>query len=174
MNISFISKMYWSKQKIVSPIRLKRVKKRQEYWRAASLFYIERYWHLTRNLDRILPLMSKLSGKFHRFSAINGSIEMLKNGLISKIQSKWNFKLFCEAQTMSYLKEITQISLPHQKKASNISGTKSLIQKFTRTYKHLLSEGLENPVRRHLEMVQWNVSFWHQPEIRLLENLESG
>ena len=150
------------------------MKKRQEYWRAASLFYIERYWHLTRNLDRILPLMSKLSGKFHRFSAINGSIEMLKNGLISKTQSKWDFKLFCEAQTMSYVKEITQISLPHQIKALNISGTKILIQKFTRTYKHLFSECLENLVSRHLEMVLWNVSFWHQPEILLLENLESG
>ena len=55
---------------------------------------------------------------------------------------------------MSYVKEITQISLFHQIKASNISGTKILIQKFTRTYKDLLSKCLENSVGRHLEMVQ--------------------
>ena len=76
-----------------------------------------------------------------------------------KIQSKWNLKLFCEAQTMSHLKEITQISLTHQIKTSNISGTKIFLQKFTRIYRHLLSECFENPVRRHLEMVQCKCFF---------------
>ena len=35
-----------------------------------------------RNFAMILPLTldSKLSGKFERFSAIDGNIEMLKNG----------------------------------------------------------------------------------------------
>ena len=33
-----------------------------------------------RNLATIFPLKSKLSGKFQRFNAINGSIAMLKNG----------------------------------------------------------------------------------------------
>ena len=33
---------------------------------------------LTRKLAIILPLKSKLSGKIQRFSAIDGSIEMLK------------------------------------------------------------------------------------------------
>ena len=104
--------------------------------------------------------MSKLSRKFHRFSAINGSIEMLKNGSISKNSIKMkNFKLFCVAQTVSHLKQITQISLPHQIKASNISGTKIFLQKFTRIYRHLLSECFENPVRRHLEMVQCKCLF---------------
>ena len=113
-----------------------------------------------RNLHQILPLMSKLSGKFHRFSAIDGSIEMLKNGSISKNSIKMkNFKLFCEAQTVSHLKKITHISLPHQVKASNISGTKISIQKFTRIYRHLLSKCFENPVRRHLEMVQCKCLF---------------
>ena len=32
-----------------------------------------------RNIDNILPLKSKLSGKFQGFNAIDGSIEMLKN-----------------------------------------------------------------------------------------------
>ena len=43
------------------------------------LFYIERKWLLLRNLARILPLKSKLSGKFQCFNAIIGSIKMLKN-----------------------------------------------------------------------------------------------
>ena len=112
------------------------------------------------NLYQILPLISKLSGKFHRFSAIDGSIEMLKNGSYSKNSIKMkNLKLFCEAQTVSHLKEITQISLPHQIKASNISGTKISLQKFTRIYRHLLSKCFENPVHRHLEMVQWKCLF---------------
>ena len=37
-----------------------------------------------RNLATVLPLKSILSGKFRRFNAINGSIKMLKNSLISK------------------------------------------------------------------------------------------
>ena len=38
-----------------------------------------------RNLATIFPLKSKLSGKFQRFNAIDGSIAMLKNGWISNI-----------------------------------------------------------------------------------------
>ena len=32
-----------------------------------------------RNLTTTLPLKSKFSGKFQRFSAIDGSIEMMEN-----------------------------------------------------------------------------------------------
>ena len=35
-------------------------------------------------MTRILPVKSKLPGKFQRFSAIDESIEMLKNSLISE------------------------------------------------------------------------------------------
>ena len=63
-----------------------------------------------RNLAIILPLTlkSKLSGKFQRFSAIDGSSEMLKNSWISKkFQLKWKIKKeFHEAQTMRKSKEI--------------------------------------------------------------------
>ena len=48
------------------------------------LFYIERKWLLLRNLARILPLKSKLSGKFQCFNAVNGSIKILKNSSIYK------------------------------------------------------------------------------------------
>ena len=44
----------------------------------AILFYIERKWLLMRNLATLLPLKSKLPGKFERFNAIDGSIKMLK------------------------------------------------------------------------------------------------
>ena len=37
-----------------------------------------------RNLARILPLKSKLSGNFQRFNAIDGTIKMLKKSLILK------------------------------------------------------------------------------------------
>ena len=63
-----------------------------------------------RNLTIILPLTlkSKLPGKFQRFSAIDGSSEMLKNSWISKkFQLKWKIKNeFHEAQTASKSKEI--------------------------------------------------------------------
>ena len=49
------------------------------------LFYIERKWLLMRNLATILPLKSKLSGKFQPFNAIVGSIAMIRNGWISNI-----------------------------------------------------------------------------------------
>ena len=41
-------------------------------------------WLFMRNLATILPLKSKLSGKSHRFNALNGGINMLKNSWISK------------------------------------------------------------------------------------------
>ena len=57
-----------------------------------------------RNLATILPLMSKLLGKFQRFNAIDKSIEML-----TKISIKMeNCKLFCKTQTASHLNEIIQ------------------------------------------------------------------
>ena len=42
-------------------------------------------WLFMRNLATILPLKSKLSGKFQRFNAIDWSIAMRKNGWISNI-----------------------------------------------------------------------------------------
>ena len=51
------------------------------------LFYIERKWLLMRMLFTILPLKSKLSGKFKRFNTINRNIKMLKIVEFSKISS---------------------------------------------------------------------------------------
>ena len=61
------------------------------------------------NLVRILPLKSKLSGKFQRFNAVDRSTKMLKIAKFSKISIKTkNRKIFYKAQTTSRLKEIIQ------------------------------------------------------------------
>ena len=53
------------------------------------LFYIERKWILMRNLAIILPLKSKLSGKFQRFNTVVESIEILKSSWTSKNCNKF-------------------------------------------------------------------------------------
>ena len=65
---------------------------------------------LMGNLATFLRLKSKLSGKYQRFNAIDGSIELVKNSRIYKNSIKMNFscKTFCKAQTASHLKEIIQ------------------------------------------------------------------
>ena len=71
----------------------------------------------------VLPLKSKLSGKFQRFNAINRSIEMLKIVEFSKISIKIkNCKTFCKAQTANRLKKFIQ-SPPHQNKPYYVSET---------------------------------------------------
>ena len=61
------------------------------------LFYIERKWLFMRNLARILPLKSKLSGKFQRFNAIKYEFPKISIKMI-------NCKAFYKAQTASCLK----------------------------------------------------------------------
>ena len=62
-----------------------------------------------RNVAPLLPLKSKLSGKFQRFNANNRSIEMPKIVEFSKISIKMkNCKTFCKVQTVSRLKETIQ------------------------------------------------------------------
>ena len=48
----------------------------------------ERERESERNVAPILPLKSKLSGKFQRFNAINRTIEMLKKLIFQKFQLK--------------------------------------------------------------------------------------
>ena len=69
-----------------------------------------------RNVAPILPLKSKLPGKFQRFNAIYRSIEMLKIVEFSKISIKMkNYKTFCKAQTANRLKKFIQSHLPPDK-----------------------------------------------------------
>ena len=62
-----------------------------------------------RNVAKILPLKSKLSGKFQRFNAINRCIRILKLVEFSKISIKIkNCKTFFKAQTANRLKKFIQ------------------------------------------------------------------
>ena len=68
---------------------------------------------LKKNLPAKLPLKSKLSGKFQRFNAFDGGIEMLTNPWTSKILIKMNNlripqKIFYQSQIAICLKEIIQ------------------------------------------------------------------
>ena len=61
------------------------------------------------NLVRILPLKSKLSGKFQPFNAVDRSIKMQKIAEFLKMSIKTkNCKIFYKAQTTSRLKQIIQ------------------------------------------------------------------
>ena len=87
---------------------------------ANLLFYchIFIYWEQVtsqENLATILPLKSKLSLKFQRLSANDGSIKMLKNSWISKNSVKMkNFTTFYEPHTTKLLRNYSN---PHQIKA---------------------------------------------------------
>ena len=93
------------------------------------LFYIERKWLLMRNVAAILPLKSKLYGKFQRFNAINRSTKMLKTVEFSKISIRIkNCKTFCKAQTAKRLKKFIQL------------------RRYIEIYRHLLSKCFKNAV----------------------------
>ena len=87
-----------------------------------------------RNIAAILPLKSKLPGKFERFNAINRCIEMLKIVEFSKISIKIkNCKTFCKAQTANRLKKFIQSPPPHQNKPYYVSETNF----FKETYRNI-------------------------------------
>ena len=113
-----------------------------------TLFYIEKKQLLMRNLATVLPLKSKLSGKFQRFNVVNGSMEMLINSsTYKKFKLKWTI-----------LKHIKQWAA--LRKLFNRPPDKSF----------LLSKCFGNAVLWLLEMMQCKYFFWHQPETCLLEN----
>ena len=72
-----------------------------------AIFYIERKWIFLRNLASILSLKSKLSGKFQRFNAIDGSSKCWKIVEFPKLSIKMkNCEIFYKAETASCLKNI--------------------------------------------------------------------
>ena len=93
----------------------------------------------------VLPLKSKLSGKFQRFNAINRSIEMLKIVEFSKISIKMkNCKPFCEAikRATLFSLQILQpppISPPPDKTLLHF-GHKNVLKEIFRLDRHLLSK----------------------------------
>ena len=120
------------------------------------LFYIEKRWLLMRNLATILPLKSKLSGKFQLFNAIDGRIEMLKNSWNSKNPFKMkNCTTFYEAQIASRLKEIIlpPPTHPYQIKCYYVFKTKIFLRRYAGKYGHLLSKCFKNTFFGRQEMV---------------------
>ena len=120
------------------------------------LFYIEKRWLLMRNLATILPLKSKLSGKFQLFNAIDGRIEMLKNSWNSKNPFKMkNCTTFYEAQIASRLKEIIlpPPTRPYQIKSYYVFKTKIFLRRYAGKYGHLLSKCFKNTFFGRQEMV---------------------
>ena len=120
------------------------------------LFYIEKRWLLMRNLATILPLKSKLSGKFQLFNAIDGRIEMLKNSWNSKNPFKMkNCTTFYEAQIASRLKEIIlpPPTHPYQIKSYYAFKTKIFLRRYAGKYGHLLSKCFKNTFFGRQEMV---------------------
>ena len=106
------------------------------------LFYIEGKWLLMRNLATILPLKSKLSGKFQYFNAIDINVEMLKNSWFPKISIKMkNCKTFYEAQTASPFEEIIKPPITpqsHQLKSYYVFGIKEFFERYTKVFRNLL------------------------------------
>ena len=120
------------------------------------LFYIEKRWLLMRNLATILPLKSKLSGKFHLFNAIDGRIEMLKNSWNSKNPFKMKYcTTFYEAQIASRLKKIIlpPPTHPYQIKSYYVFKTKIFLRRYAGKYGHLLSKCFKNTFFGRQEMV---------------------
>ena len=138
------------------------------------LFYIEGKWLLMRNVAKILPLKSKLSGKLQRFNAIDRSIEMLQNSFqkFSKISIKIkNWEFFERPKQWAALRKL--ISLPLDKTLL-LLWNKNVFKKIYRNieiYRHLFSKCFRNAVLGRQEIPQCKYLFWHQTETCLLENL---
>ena len=142
------------------------------FWLAPSLicffivvfFYIETKWLLLRSLATVLPLKSKLSPKFQRFNNLDRFSIKMKN-----------CKTLYEVQTASHLKEIFQSPppqpTPHQIKSYYVSGTKILIRRYTKIYRHLISKCFKNAVFGRQAMIQCKCYSLCQIETCLLENL---
>ena len=145
----------------------------------AILFYIERKRLLMRNVAPILPLKSKLSGKFQRFNAINRCIEMLKIVEFSKISIKiQNCKTFCKAQTTNRLNNFFQspsipppTTIPQGQTLLRLRNN-FFLRRYIEIYRHLLSKCFKNAVLGRQEMGQCKCFFWHQTESCLVEHLE--
>ena len=131
-----------------------------------------------RNLARILPLKPKLPRKFQRFNAIDGKIEVTKQWKIVEFPKIWikmkNCTTFYEVQTARHLKEIIQplhpFPTPNQIQFYYVSGTKSILRRYTEIYTHLFSKYFKNAVLGRQEMVQCKY-FFPQTEKCLLGNL---
>ena len=98
------------------------------------LFCIEKKLHLMRNLATILPLKSKLSAKFQRFNAIDGSIKMLwkvvefQNNSIKTTNCK---TLYTRTKQWPALRKLFSLppTYPHHIKPYYVFGTNIFLRK---------------------------------------------
>ena len=136
-----------------------------------TLLYIERKW-LMRNFARVLPLRSKLSGKFQRFNAVNGSMEMLINSWISKkFKLKWTvLKHFKQWTALRKLFSPLPPPSPPAVESFLRHWNKNFLTEIYSNIKTLAFNYFENAVLWVLEMVQRKCFFWYQPKTCLLEN----
>ena len=120
------------------------------------LLHIERKLLLKENLTAILPLKSELFGKFQRFNAIDGNIEMLKKVEFLKISVKMKIlKCFVSPKQQSAWMKL--FSPPPDKSFLRL-GIKNV---WTEIYRKFC----ENAVLGRLEMVHCKCFFFFASEI---------
>ena len=94
------------------------------------------YWEKVTSYEKFNH-KSKLYGKFQRFNAIDGSIELLKMVEYLKMSTKMkNCKTFYEAQTASRPSG-NHSAPPNQIKSYYVSGTKIFLQRCTEIYRNI-------------------------------------
>ena len=140
------------------------------------LFYIAIKWLLMRNVASVLPLKSKLSGKFQRFNAINRCIEMLKIVKFSKISIKIKIvKHFASPKQWTALRNLFSLPPSHFSPSTTrtnlTTSRKQFFFKEIYRNRHLLSTCFKNVVLGRQEMVLYKYFFWYHSEKCLLENL---
>ena len=140
------------------------------------LFYIAIKWLLMRNVASVLPLKSKLSGKFQRFNAINRCIEMLKIVKFSKISIKIKIvKHFSSPKQWTALRNLFSLPPSHFSPSTTrtnlTTSRKQFFFKEIYRNRHLLSTCFKNVVLGRQEMVLYKYFFWYHSEKCLLENL---
>ena len=137
-----------------------------------TLFHIERKWLLIWNSTIILPLKSKLSAKFQRFNAIDGSIKMLKISWIwKKNQLKWKVVKHFTRPSKETIQGPT--NPPPLDKTLLCLWNKNFLTKIYRntyTFAFKLHQECRSWVSRNGTVQMF---FWQQTETCLLENLQS-
>ena len=102
---------------------------------------------------------SKLYGKFQRFSAIDGTIELLKMVEYPKMPTKMKIcKTFYEGHTTNH-RSGNHSAPPNEIKSYHVSGTKIFSQRYGEKYRHLLSKYFKNSVLGPQEMMQCKCFF---------------
>ena len=110
-----------------------------------------------RNSAAILPLNSNWSGKFQRFNATHGGIEMLKNNF-QKLQLKWKIVIhFTRPKHQAATRKLFSFSPTHTNKfllQINLTWNKTFLARYKKIYRYLLSKRFKNTVLESQEMVQ--------------------